>query len=175
MLRGAFPDADLYVFPGLYLTGEHPFVHPPRDTTRTHGPNRDPSHAPSGVSRSAPGGIVAGSIVERDDDALYDAAVVFPPSRRLAARYRKVFTWRPFERYASAPSSPVFSIRTRQGRRDDLLRRLVPGDGAEPRAPRGEVIARPTLTTTPDREEELVLARANAMTNSVTSSIRTRS
>ena len=28
-----------------------------------------------------------------------------------------------------------------------------------------EVIAHPTLTTTPDREEELVLARANAITN----------
>jgi formamidase len=29
MLRGGFPDADLYIFPELYLTGEHPFVHAP--------------------------------------------------------------------------------------------------------------------------------------------------
>ncbi len=43
--------------------------------------------------------------------SLYNTAVVFAPSGRLVARYRKVFTWRPFEPYAvGTEAPPVFSI-----------------------------------------------------------------
>ena len=140
MLRGGFPDADLYVFPELYLTGEHPFVHPPKGYDENAQPIPGPlTRAIGRIAKRAGRWIVAGSIVERDDDALYNTAVVFSPSGRLAARYRKVFTWRPFEPYAvgTEAAAGVLDTERRQGRRDDLLRRLVPGDGAEPRAPRG--------------------------------------
>ena len=168
MLRGAFPDADLYVFPELYLTGEHPFVHPPRGYDENAQPIPGPlTRAIGRIAKRAGRWIVAGSIVERDDDALYNTAVVFAPSGRLAARYRKVFTWRPFEPYAvGTEAPPVFSI-PNVGK----VGVMICYDGWFPEMARSlalrgaEVIAHPTLTTTPDREEELVLARANAITN----------
>ena len=168
MLRRAFPDAGLYIFPELYLTGEHPFTHAPI------GYDENPQSIPGPLTRAvgriakrAARWIVAGSIVERDGDDLYNTAIVFAPSGRLVARYRKVFTWRPFERYAvGTEAPPVFSI-PNVGK----VGVMICYDGWFPEMARSlalrgaEVIAHPTLTTTPDREEELVLARANAITN----------
>jgi formamidase len=168
MLRGAFPDVDLYIFPELYLTGEHPFSRPP--TGYDENPQAIPgplTRAVGRIAKRAGRWIVAGSIVERDGDDLYNTAIVFAPSGRLAARYRKVFTWRPFERYtAGIVAPPVFSIPNVA-----KVGLMICYDGWFPEMARGlalrgaEVIAHPTLTSTPDREEELVLARANAITN----------
>jgi formamidase len=168
MLRRVFPAADLYVFPELYLTGEHPFTRAPA------GYDENPQTIPGPLTRAvgriakrAGRWIVAGSIVERDGDDRYNTAIVFAPSGRLVARYRKVFTWRPFERYtAGAEAPPVFSI-PHIGK----VGVMICYDGWFPEMARSlalrgaEVIAHPTLTTTPDREEELVLARANAIVN----------
>lgn len=167
-LRGAFPDADLYIFPELYLTGEHPFVRPPAGYDENAQPIPGPlTRAIGRIAKRAGRWIVAGSIVERDGDALYNTAVVFSPSGRLTARYRKVFTWRPFEPYAAGTEAPpVFSI-PNVGK----VGLMICYDGWFPEMARSlalrgaEVIAHPTLTSTPDREEELVLARANAITN----------
>ena len=167
-IRRALPDAQLYVFPELYLTGEHPFVAWPA------GYDEDPQPIPGPLTRElgriakrAGRWIVPGSIVERDGDDRYNTALAFAPSGRLVARYRKVFTWRPFERYAMGTEPPpVFSI-PNVGK----VGLLICYDGWFPEMARSlalrgaEVIAHPTLTTTPDREEELVLARANAITN----------
>jgi formamidase len=168
MLRRALPDADLYIFPELYLTGEHPFTHGPS------GYDENPQSIPGPLTRAvgriakhAGRWIVAGSIVERHGDSLYNTAIVFAPSGRLICRYRKVFTWRPFERYAvGTEEPPVFSI-PHVGK----IGLMICYDGWFPEMARSlalrgaEVIAHPTLTTTPDRDEELVLARANAITN----------
>jgi formamidase len=168
MLRAAYPDAGLYVFPELYLTGEHPF------TAAPDGYHQQPETIPGPLTRAvgriakrAGRWIAAGSIVERDDDDLYNTAIVFAPSGRLVARYRKIFTWRPFEPYAAGREPPpVFSI-PGVGK----LGLMICYDGWFPEMARGlalrgaEVIVQPTLTTTPDREEELVMARANAIAN----------
>src|SRR2546430_1161392 len=168
MLRRMLPDADLYVFPELYLTGEHPFMSWP------DGFDENPQSIPGPLTRAvgriakrARRWIVAGSIVERDGDNLFNTAIAFTPSGRLVARYRKVFTWRPFERYAvGTEPPPVFSI-PNIGR----VGMMICYDGWFPEMARNlalrgaEVIAHPTLTTTPDREEELVMARANAIAN----------
>ncbi|HSH33633.1 MAG TPA: carbon-nitrogen hydrolase family protein, partial [Actinomycetota bacterium] len=86
---------------------------------------------------------------------------------RLVARYRKIFTWRPFEPYAvGTEAPPVFSIPN-----IGKVGVMICYDGWFPEVVRGlalrgaEVILHPTLTTTPDREEELVMARANAIAN----------
>ena len=168
MLRGGFPDADLYIFPELYLTGEHPFTRPPsgyvEEAQSIPGPL---TRAVGRIAKRAGRWIAAGSIVERDGDVLYNTAIVLAPSGRLAARYRKVFTWRPFEPYAvGTDAPPVFSI-PGVGK----VGLMICYDGWFPEMARSlalrgaEVIAHPTLTSTPDREEELVLARANAITN----------
>ena len=168
MLRGGFPGADLYIFPELYLTGEHPFVRPPSGYDENAQAIPGPlTRAVGRIAKRAGRWIVAGSIVERVGDSLYNTAVVFGPSGRLVARYRKIFTWRPFEPYAvGTQAPPVFSIPN-----IGKVGVMICYDGWFPEMARSlalrgaEVIAHPTLTSTPDREEELVLARANAITN----------
>ena len=168
MLRGGFPDADLYIFPELYLTGEHPFVRAPAGFDENAQPIPGPlTRAIGRIAKRAGRWIVAGSIVEQVGDSRYNTAVVFGPSGRLVARYRKIFTWRPFEPYAvGTEAPPVFSI-PNVGK----VGLMICYDGWFPEMARGlalrgaEVIAHPTLTSTPDREEELVMARANAIAN----------
>ena len=170
LARRELPAMDLYLFPELFLTGEDPF---------TPG-------APSGFARTVaaeiPGPltdrvgkmaakvgrwIVAGSIFERDGDDVFNTAIVCGPDGALVQTYRKLFPWQPFE--ASRPGDappPVFEI-PGVGRAGVM----ICYDGWFPEVARGlalrgaEVILHPTLTSTPDREEELVLARANAIVN----------
>jgi formamidase len=170
MMRAAFPDADLFVFPELYLTGEHPFT----------------SGAPvgywNGVAQPVPGPlterlgraaararrwVAAGSILERDGDRVHNTALVFSPKGDLAVTYRKLFPWQPFEQATPGDEpAPAFPL----GRKG-VAGVMICYDGWFPEVARGlalagaEVIVHPTLTTTPDREEELVLARANAIAN----------
>ena len=167
-IRRALPDADLYVFPELYLTGEHPFVRWPKGFDGNPQPIPGPlTRAIGRIAKRASRWIVAGSIVERDGGDRYNTAVAFAPSGRLVARYRKVFTWRPFEAYTPGTEPPpVFTI-PGVGK----IGVMICYDGWFPEMARSlalrgaEVIAHPTLTSTPDREQELVMARANAIAN----------
>jgi formamidase len=169
MLRRALPAADLYVFPELYLTGEHPFIDgPPRYEERVAEPIPGPTtRAVARLARRVERWIVAGSIVEREGDRTYNTALAFSPSGRLVARYRKLFTWRPFEPFDRGTAAPpVFRV-PGVGK----VGLMICYDGWFPEVARGlalrgaEVIIQPTLTSTPDREEELVMARANAIAN----------
>ena len=170
MIRAAFPGAQLYVFPELYLTGEHPFAPdtPPRFESSVAQPVPGPlTRAVGAIAKRVGRWIVAGSIVERDGDRLYNTLIAFSPAGRLVARYRKMFTWRPFETFALGTEPPPVLRLPGIGR----VGLMICYDGWFPEMARGlalrgaEVIAHPTLTTTPDREEELVLARANAIAN----------
>lgn len=113
-IRGGFPEAGLYIFPELYLTGEHPFA-----SGAPHGYAAELAQEVPGpltravghIAKRAQRWIVAGSIVERHEGRDYNTAIAFAPSGRLAARYRKVFTWRPFETFAQGTQPPpVFRI-----------------------------------------------------------------
>jgi len=169
-IRASFPGALLYVFPELYLTGEHPFTSAPVGWMRATaqpvpGPlTREVGRVAKGVGRW----IVAGSILELgEEDRIYNTAIVCSPTGRLVARYRKVFPWEPFEGVSRGTEPPpVFTI-PGVGK----VGVMICYDGWFPEMARGlalrgaEVIAHPTLTTTADREEELVMARANAIAN----------
>jgi formamidase len=169
MFRRAFPHADLYVFPELYLTGEHSFTRRPTGYDASL-PQEIPGPLTRAVGRIAKRvgrWIVAGSVVERDGDDTYNTAIAFSPTGRLVARYRKVFTWHPFERHTQGDRPPpVFRIPN-----VGTMGLMICYDGWFPEIARSlalrgaEVILHPTLTTTPDREQELVLARANAIAN----------
>jgi formamidase len=170
MIRAAFPAAALYVFPELYLTGEHPFSPetPPGFESSVAQPIPGPlTRAVGTIAKRVERWIVAGSIVEREGDRLYNTLVAFSPAGRLVARYRKMFTWRPFETFAHGTEPPPVLRIPGVGK----VGLMICYDGWFPEMARGlalrgaEVIAHPTLTTTPDREEEVVLARANAIAN----------
>jgi predicted amidohydrolase len=111
--------------------------------------------------------LLPGSICERGPAGeLFNTALVFAPDGSMRASYRKVFPWRPFESYDPGDEFVVFDV--------DGVGRFglsICFDAWFPEHSRhlGWRGARAVLniakTTTPDRAQELVLARANAITN----------
>jgi len=171
LARTAFTNADLLVFPELYLTGDDPFA--PGAPDRFEASIAEPVPGPlteriGKVAARARRWICAGSIFERGEgDAIHNTAIVVSPEGELVAAYRKLFPWRPFETTTPGDAPPpVFEVPG-----VGLLGVMICYDGWFPEVARsialagGEAIVHPTLTTTPDREEELVLARANAIAN----------
>ncbi|GBC86843.1 Aliphatic amidase [bacterium HR12] len=167
--RRTLPHVDLYLFPELFLTGEDPWTPgPPDHARRVAEPVPGPlTERLSRLARSIGRWLVPGSIVERAGRKLHNTALVFDPEGRLVARYRKVFPWKPYEELdRGTEPPPVFEI-PGAGRAGVM----ICYDGWFPEMARSlafrgaEVILHPTLTTTADREQELVLARANAIVN----------
>ncbi len=112
--------------------------------------------------------LVPGSLYERTSDGIYNTAIAVSPSGELVARYRKVFPWQPYEGCLPGRSFETFEIPG-----VGCLGLAICYDVAFPEAFRqlawkgAEVIIQPTLTSTVDREQELVLARASAICNQV--------
>ena len=171
MARAAFKDASLLLFPELYLTGDDPFSAGEHAgfMDRIAEPVPGPLTERIGrVAARARRWICAGSIFERGrGGSIYNTALVFDPKGALVTTYRKLFPWQPFETTTPGDRlAPVFEV-PRVGR----LGLMICYDGWFPEVARGlalrgaELILHPTLTTTPDREQELVMARANAIAN----------
>ncbi|MEV7387366.1 MULTISPECIES: carbon-nitrogen hydrolase family protein [unclassified Streptomyces] len=113
--------------------------------------------------------LLPGTVPERGPKGeLYNTALAFSPEGRLVASYRKVFPWRPTEPYDPGDRFVVFDA-PGTGR----IGLAICYDAWFPEVARhlawlgAEVIVNPVMTTTPDREQELVLARANAIANQV--------
>jgi predicted amidohydrolase len=113
--------------------------------------------------------LVPGSLCERGADGnLYNTTVVLSPAGELVAHYRKIFPWRPYEPYHPGDRFVTFEL-------DDLGRvgLSICYDAWFPEVTRhlawmgAEVVVNVVKTTTADRAQELVLARANAIVNQV--------
>src|SRR5204863_8541942 len=113
--------------------------------------------------------LVPGSFHERGEgSAVHNTAIAIAPDGSIRARYRKIFPWRPRETTVPGTEFVVFDI-------DGIGRAglMICYDGWFPEVARhlawmgAEVILNPTLTPTADREQELVLARAQAIANQV--------
>ena len=111
--------------------------------------------------------LVPGSVFERGDDGrIHNTCLVLSPDGELVARYRKIFPWQPQESCAPGDEFVTFDI-------PDVGRigLSICYDGSFPETARqlawmgAEVILQPSLTTTSDREQEVVMARANAIFN----------
>ena len=107
--------------------------------------------------------LMPGTVCELGEDgALYNTAVVLSPTGELVASYRKCFPWRPYEPYLPGDRFVVFDLPV--GR----IGVSICYDAWFPEVARhlawmgAEVIVNPTQTTTCDRDQEVVLARANA-------------
>jgi formamidase len=110
--------------------------------------------------------LVPGSLYERDGGRVYNTTPVISAAGEVAAVYRKLFPWRPYERTAAGEEPCVLEI-PRRGRIGvcicyDLwfpeVARALFAEGAE-------AIFHPSLTATWDRGLEVVLARATAVAN----------
>jgi formamidase len=170
MYRATFPQVDLYLYPELFLSAEDPWTQagPPGFDRWVAEPIPGPrTERLSALAARVRRWICAGSVVELVGRKRYNTALVFDPKGDLVARYRKVFPWMPFETLdRGTEPPPVFTVP-----RVGTFGLFICYDGWFPEMARSlalrgaEVLLHPTLTTTADREQELVLARANAITN----------
>jgi formamidase len=168
-LRETFNELQLIVLPELHLSAvggffdEHPdaageaAVEIPGPLTERLG----------SLARATGLWLVPGSLYERaDDDRIHNTAVVISPDGDLEVAYRKCFPWQPYEQSVPGTRLVVFEV-PEVGR----IGLAICHDGAFPEVFRqlawmgAEVVIQPTLTTTIDRDAELVLARANAIAN----------
>ena len=111
--------------------------------------------------------LLPGSLYEQRGDLLYNTASVINPAGEVVARYSKMFPFLPYERGITPGGKPVvfdvpgvarFGVSIcYDGWFPEIARELV-WQGAE-------VILHPTMVGSIDRQDELVLARATAITN----------
>lgn len=168
-LLAAAPHVQLVLLPELHLSAqptllEEQSTYPDDVAVPLPGPL---TGALGEIAKEAGVWLVAGTVFERAEDGrLHNTAPVLSPEGALVARYRKVFPWQPHEECAPGDSFVTFDI-PEIGR----VGIAICYDGNFPESCRqlawmgAEVVLQPTLTTTSDREAELVLARANAIAN----------
>lgn len=111
--------------------------------------------------------LVPGSLYERDGERIYNTAVAIDPDGVTVARYRKIYPFLPYEAGVSHGTEAVvfdvpdvgrFGLSICYDQWFPEVARALAWKGAE-------VILHPTLTGTIDRDQELVLAQANAIVN----------
>ncbi|GII97359.1 carbon-nitrogen hydrolase family protein [Sinosporangium siamense] len=168
-MAASMPAVDLLVFPELYLTGLGSFDSPVIPGLFQDIAEPIPGPLTDEVCRIAAEvgkWIVPGTIIERVGDKIHNTAIAVSPEGEIVARYRKLFPWMPHESCVPGDEHVTFDI-PGVGR----FGLAICYDGWVPEISRtlgwmgAEVIIQPTYTRTCDRAQELVLARANAITN----------
>jgi predicted amidohydrolase len=169
-LLARFPQTRLAVYPELHLCG----VDAPPASSEQLQDAAEPLDGPRSRQLAELAGdlgiwLVPGTVCERGAGGeLFNTAPVYSPDGRLAASYRKIFPWRPYEPYdpgdrfvvADLPDTGRIGLSICYDAWFPEVARHLAWMGAE-------VIVNPVMTTTADRAQELVLARANAIVNQV--------
>ncbi|MDQ1057353.1 putative amidohydrolase [Arthrobacter globiformis] len=165
------PDSKLVVFPELHLFGDGT---PDRQRTEALQDSAEPLGGPrvkelKELAADLGIWLVPGSVCERGPEGqLFNTQLVLSPEGELAGYYRKIFPWRPFEPYDPGDRFTTVDL-TGIGR----VGLNICYDAWYPEVSRqlawmgAEVILNVVKTTTPDRRQELVLAKANAIVNQV--------
>lgn len=168
-VRSTVPHVQLLLLPELHLSASPPLLnedvgYAEEVATEIPGPLTE---ALGEIARESELWLVPGSVYERvADGSLHNTAVVISPDGELVASYRKVFPWQPHETCVPGDRFVAFDI-------PDVGRIgiAVCYDANFPESFRqlawmgAELVLHTSLTTTSDRDAELVLARANAIFN----------
>jgi predicted amidohydrolase len=164
------PGVELLVYPELHLCGtEHvpTSERPALLESHAYPLNSDFVAKLGAIAREHGIWLCPGSIGERGPHGeFFNTQLLFAPTGRLRGSYRKMFPWRPFEPHLPGTEFVV----------EDLDGSGVAGfsicyDAWFPEHSRqlawmgADLILNIVKTTTPDREQELVLARSNAIVN----------
>ncbi|MDR6793047.1 putative amidohydrolase [Pseudarthrobacter oxydans] len=167
----AQPHSKLVVFPELHLFGDE---NPDRQRTQVLQASAEPLDGPrvrelKQLAKDLNIWLVPGSVCERGPEGqLFNTQLVLSPEGELAGYYRKIFPWRPFEPYD--PGDKFTTVDLPGIGRVGLN---ICYDAWYPEVSRqlawmgAEVILNVVKTTTPDRKQELILAKANAIVNQV--------
>ncbi|MGP9783004.1 carbon-nitrogen hydrolase family protein [Glutamicibacter sp. AOP12-B1-11] len=167
-----FGRLDLLAYPEMHLHGTEHLPEAERSAALVNAavPLDDPFIAALGrIAEEHRIWLCPGSIGERDAaGGYYNTQLLFAPDGTLAASYRKMFPWRPFEPHQPGTEfvvaaldgfGPVGLSNCYDAWFPEHSRHLAwMGAGA---------IVNVVKTTSDDREQELVLARANAIVNQV--------
>jgi predicted amidohydrolase len=168
-VKAAVAHVQLVLLPELHLSA------PPRILSEHHGYSEEvatPIPGPltetlSRLARESDVWLVPGSVYERAEDGrIHNTAPVLAPDGELVARYRKVFPWQPHE--TTAPGGEFVTFDVPDAGRVGIA---ICYDGSFPETVRqlawmgAEAVVQVNLTSTSDREQELVMARANAIFN----------
>lgn len=111
--------------------------------------------------------LVPGSIYERAGEQIFNTAPVIDPQGEVVARYRKIYPFMPYEQGVTPGREAVVFDVPGVGR----MGVSICYDGWFPETTRAmvwqgaELIVHPTMTSTIDRPQELVIAQANAIMN----------
>ena len=170
-VRREHPQVQMVVFPEIHLYGGSDEVEDAADWLDAAAEPLDGPRVQALSALAADQGVwlIPGSVPELGEDGrIFNTALVFDPSGRLVASYRKIFPWRPYETWACGSEFVVFDI-------DDVgcFGLSICYDSWFPESTRqlawlgAEVVVNIVKTTGPDRAHELVLARANAIVNQV--------
>lgn len=111
--------------------------------------------------------LVNGSIFELHEGKVYNTSSVIDPDGKVVARYRKMFPFLPYEAHVEPGSEfCVFDV-PEVGRFGVSIcyDMWFPETSRTLAAMGAEVILHPTMTTTIDRDAELAIGRATAVTN----------
>ncbi|ALE04874.1 hydrolase [Arthrobacter sp. ERGS1:01] len=169
--RSLFPHVNLIVAPELLLTApDRLLASDPDYEARSAAPIPSPLTERIGaLARELDVWLVPGSLNEIGEDGLvYNTAIAVSPEGDIVARYRKLFPWAPYE--TSQPGSEFVAFDIEGIGRVGLA---ICYDGSFPEVARqlawlgAEVMIQPTLTSTRDREMEIVMSRANAFANQI--------
>jgi predicted amidohydrolase len=110
--------------------------------------------------------VIPGSFYVKQGHQIYNTAVVISPKGEIVARYSKIFPWRPLETSQAGEDFCVFDI-PGKGR----FGLCICYDQWFPEVARtlawmgAEAVFCPTATITPDREQEIIMCRSNAIAN----------
>ncbi len=163
--RHAADGAQLVVYPELHLFGADHL--PEHERNRALDASAVLVRRLGAIAADAGVWLVPGSICERGPQGeLFNTALAFAPSGELAASYRKIFPWRPYEPYLPGDRFVVFGLGSTVGL-DICYDAWFPEVSRHLAWLGAEVIVNVVKTTTPDREQEVVLARANSIANQV--------
>jgi formamidase len=167
-VRGVVPHVRLVMFPELHLPALPPPLEPHDDPATlavdVPGPLTDELGRIASANRVW---LVPGSVYERADGGrVHNTALAVSPEGELVASYRKVFPWQPHE-----PSLPGDGFVTFDIPDVGRIGLSICYDGSFPETCRelarmgAEAVLQVSLTTTSDRAQEIVMARANAIFN----------
>jgi predicted amidohydrolase len=161
---------DLIVFPEIHLCGDADTAEDGNAWLRAAAEPLDGPRMRALAKLAEELGVwlIPGSVPELDDGRIYNTEVVFNPQGELIASYRKVFPWRPYEAWSSGHEFVVFDM---PGIGRGGL--SICYDAWSPESTRsvawmgGGFVVNVVKTIGSDREQERVLARANAIVNQV--------
>jgi predicted amidohydrolase len=168
----AHPGLDLLVYPELHL-----FHAPQADRAEANAALRDAAqpmggdldHALAALAAELGVTLVPGTLCEAGPmGELFNTARVYGACGTVLASYRKIFPWRPSEPYDPGSGWVVFDL-PGKGR----IGLTICYDAWFPEATRqvawlgAELVLNLVKTTTHDRAQELILARAAAITNQI--------